>query len=89
LIKAKTDQLTFTVAGRVDATASGGGGGLTPEEHDQVMMIEGTSDKILEIYELYGLDPTKPLIVTPTVRQVGSIIQRITTKPKETKVQRQ
>jgi hypothetical protein len=80
LIMAKTDQLTFTVAGRV---------GLTPEEHDNVMMIEGASDNILEIYELYGLDPTKPLIVTPTFRQAGTILQRITTKTKETRVQRQ
>jgi hypothetical protein len=53
------------------------------------MMIEGASDNILEIYELYGLDPTKPLIVTPTFRQAGTILQRITTKTKETRVQRQ
>ena len=59
----------------------GGGGGLTPEEHRD----------LLEIYAMYGLDPTKPLIVTPTMRQAGpTIVQSITTsKAKEVKVQRE
>jgi len=52
--------------------------GLTP---NQLTMLQ-------EIYALYGLDPTKPLLVTDTQRQAGTINQTITTTPTQTTVQR-
>lgn len=44
---------------------------------------------LLEIYALYGLDPTKPLIVSETQRSAGAgITQTIVTTPTETTVTR-
>jgi len=46
-IKDKTDQLTFTIPGKVDATAE-----LTAEEHDQIMLIDDIkveTDKITDM----------------------------------------
>lgn len=52
--------------------------GLTPTQ--QTML--------LEIYRLYGLDPTAPLVVSDTSRVAGSINQSITSTPTQTTVQR-
>lgn len=38
---------------------------------------QSQSDMILEIYRLYGLDPTRPLIVTNVARTAGAEIQQI------------
>lgn len=47
------------------------------------------STMLLEIYELYGLDPTKPLIVTNTSRDVGvDISQTIVSDANQTTVTR-
>lgn len=43
---------------------------------------------ILEMYELLGLNPTKPLIVTETTRHAGTINQTIATTPTQTTVTR-
>lgn len=48
-------------------TGGGGGGGLTV---DQETMLR-------ELFEMHGLDPAKPLSVSPTARSVGSITQAI------------
>ena len=53
-------------------------GGLT---NNQATML-------LEMYELLGLDPTKPLVVTESSRSAGSISQTITTSETETIVMR-
>jgi hypothetical protein len=52
--------------------------GLTPS---QLTMLR-------EIYDLMGLDPTKPLVVTPTSRTAGTIEQTISGDNTETTVQR-
>jgi hypothetical protein len=44
--------------------------------------------ELLEIYSLFGLDPTKPLIVTPSSRSAGTITQNIATSVSETIVTR-
>lgn len=54
------------------------GGGLTSNQ----------ATMLLEMYELLGLDPTKPLIVTDTYRAAGGITQTIGTTPTETIVSR-
>jgi hypothetical protein len=41
---------------------------------------------LLEMYELLGLDPTKPLVVTQTQRIAGTISQQITTTSSQTTV---
>lgn len=44
---------------------------------------------LLEIYALYGLDPSKPLIVTDASRSAGAeISQQITSNPSTTTIQR-
>ena len=53
--------------------------GLTPAQ----------STMLLELYNIMGLDPTKPLVVTNTSRTVPGIIQTIDTTPNSTTVQRQ
>ncbi len=52
-------------------------------------LTAGQATMLLEMYELLGLDPTKPLVVTDTARMAGSITQQITTTPTETVVIRQ
>lgn len=66
---------------------------LTPElEH--ILTIENTgltstqATMLLEMYNLLGLDPTKPLIVTNTSRTAGNISQSISTSSTETVVTR-
>jgi len=49
---------------------------------------ENQATMILEMYELLGLDPTKPLIVTDTFRSAGDITQTISTSATETIVSR-
>lgn len=53
-------------------------GGLTPNQ----------ATMLLEMYELLGLDPTKPLVVTETSRTVGSINQTILTDTSQTIITR-
>jgi hypothetical protein len=43
---------------------------------------------LLEIYRIYGLDPTAPLIVTDTARSAGAINQTINNTPNSTTIQR-
>lgn len=59
------DSLTFSPSNYRFMVSSQGG--LTD---NQAIMLS-------EIYSLYGLDPTKPLIVTENTREVGSIYQAI------------
>ena len=66
---------------------------LTPElEH--ILTIENTgltptqATMLLEMYNLLGLDPTMPLIVTNTSRTAGNISQTISTSSTETVVSR-
>ena len=68
---------------------------LTPEL-TRVMQIPTTGSSLtpkqetmlLEMYELLGLDPTKPLMVTTTSRSAGSINQSIVADPTYTIVTR-
>lgn len=66
---------------------------LTPEL-TKIMAMESnglTSNQatmLLEMYELLGLDPTKPLIVTQSSRSAGSIQQNILTNSTQTIVNR-
>ena len=53
--------------------------GLTPTQ----------ATMLLELYNIMGLDPTKPLLVTNTARTAGTIIQTIDTNVSSTTVQRQ
>ncbi|URC15231.1 hypothetical protein GD1_107 [Paraglaciecola Antarctic GD virus 1] len=46
------------------------------------------SDMILEIYRLYGLDPTRPLIVTNTTRTAGDLTQNIAIATNKTTITR-
>lgn len=43
---------------------------------------------LLEIYRMYGLDPTKPLIVTDTNRVTGDIVQSISSSQSSTTITR-
>lgn len=66
---------------------------LTPELA-HLLTLENTgltptqATMILEMYELLGLDPTKPLLVTATSRTAGSIDQTIYTDATQTLVTR-
>lgn len=66
---------------------------LTPELMHLAALENGLTDPqatmLLEIYRLYGLDPTKPLIVNTISRTAGvEITQQITTSPTQTVVTR-
>ena len=54
--------------------------------------VQGLTDvqstMLLEIYRLYGLDPTMPLVVTDTARTAGNITQNIINVPSGTTLQR-
>lgn len=52
--------------------------GLTPAQ----------ATMLLEIYKLYGLDPTSPLVVTDTSRNAGTVHQNITSTTNQTTVTR-
>ena len=65
---------------------------LTPEL-TQIMLIENgltpsQAAMVTSMYELVGLDPLKPLIVTQTQRLAGSITQNISTNSTQTVIQR-
>lgn len=67
---------------------------LTPEL-DKIMMLESNpgltptqATMLLEMYELLGLDPTKPLVVTASTRSAGDIAQIIQTDSNSTVVTR-
>lgn len=68
---------------------------LTPELSHLMTLENQTSSlsptqatMILEMYELLGLDPSKPLVVTGNSRTAGTISQTIATDPYSTVVQR-
>jgi hypothetical protein len=48
-------------------SGGGGGGGLTSTQADQLQRI----------FELHGLDPAKPLVVSPTARTAGDLAQTV------------
>lgn len=67
---------------------------LTPEL-THLMMIQNNpglttaqAGMLIEMYDLLGLDPTKPLIVTDSSRTAGTISQTITSTPSGTVVTR-
>lgn len=66
---------------------------LTPELA-HILTLQNTAltptqaTMMLEMYELLGLDPTKPLIVTNNSRSAGDISQTIATTPTQTTVTR-
>ncbi len=62
----------------ISSLQSNANGGLTAVQ----------SQMLLEMYELLGLDPTKPLVVTSTSRTAGSIHQTINSSSTETLVMR-
>ena len=62
----------------IENIISSSGGGLTPTQ----------ATMLLEMYELLGLDPTKPLVVTETARDAGNISQTIDTNNTRTIVTR-
>ena len=90
-IKTKVDTLNNgpTAAVIADAVRTE----LTPELA-HLMTLENTglsptqATMLLEMYDLLGLDPTKPLIVTQNARVAGDINQMITTTTNETIVSR-
>jgi len=51
---------------KLDALLSVSGSGLTPTQ----------AAMLLKVYEIMGLDPTQPLVVTPKARTVGSSISQ-------------
>ncbi len=59
---------------------------LTLENNPGLTNTQATM--LLEMYQLLGLDPTKPLIVTQTSRVAGTIAQSIETDSNQTKVTR-
>lgn len=65
---------------------------LTPELDKINSQINGLTPSqatmLQEIYTLYGLDPTKPLVVTNTQRSSGTIHQTITSTQNQTTVTR-
>jgi len=67
-----------TTVSEIDTTLSGLQTGLT----------ETQATMLLEMYELLGLDPTKPLVVTESARTAGTISQTIATTPTSTTVSR-
>lgn len=68
--------VTNKVSSLVNTISSGSG--LSSNQHTM----------LLEMYELLGLDPTKPLVVTNTSRTAGTIDQTIATSPTQTVVTR-
>lgn len=71
--KAKQDEILSEITG-----LSGQTGGLTVSQ----------ANMLLEMYELLGLDPSKPLIVTASNRSAGTISQTILTDANSTIVTR-
>lgn len=67
---------------------------LSPELSHLMMLQNGQgldstqATMLLEIYRLYGLDPTRPLIVTANSRTAGDISQNIQTDTVQTTVTR-
>lgn len=66
---------------------------LTVELAHIISLQNGLTDEqgilLLELYNLMGLDPTKPLVVTQTARTAGTISQSIVTTSEQTTVTRQ
>lgn len=52
-------------------------------------LTSGQGTMLLELYDLMGLDPTKPLVVTKTERTAGTIIQTIESTDDQTIVTRE
>lgn len=65
---------------------------LAPELSKIMSQVDGLTPSqqtmLLEIYKLYGLDPSSPLIVTDTSRQAGTINQNINSTTTQTTVTR-
>jgi len=60
---------------------------LTLENNSGLTPTQATM--LLELYNIMGLDPTKPLVVTNTARTAGDVVQTIDTNTTTTIVQRQ
>ena len=58
------------IPGSVGEAISSGGSGGGMDAEDKL--------RLLEIFRILGLDPTKPLISSPTSMQAGDIVQDIT-----------
>lgn len=92
-IKAKTD--TITAAPSATDIADAVRTELTPELNHLLTLQNGEglnstqATMLLEIYRLYGLDPTRPLVVTKTNRSAGAgINQNISTNDNQTTISR-
>lgn len=70
--------------------STSGGGGSAPSASDVASAVWSASratnassgslgETLVQLFELMGLDPSKPLVVTPTSRTAGDIAQTIAT----------
>lgn len=84
-------------AGSMGELLNGAGGGSSPSTVAEAVWAALRSanadagsmgEAMVELFELMGLDPTKPLVVTPTSRTVGAIDQTIATAGSTTTVMR-
>ena len=96
-VKTQTDSLEAGVASLSSAVASIPDAVRTElsPELAKIMTLESNpgltpsqATMLLEMYELLGLDPTKPLVVTTSARTAGSISQMIITSDSQTIVSR-
>ncbi len=83
--------------GTMGEVLNAAGGGSTPSQVAEAVWAALRSTNVdagsmgeamVELFELMGLDPTKPLVVTPTSRTVGAIDQTIATAGSTTTVTR-
>lgn len=90
---------SFNTAGTMGETLNSAGGGSSPSQVAAAVWAAlrasnqdagSMGEALLELFDLMGLDPTKPLVVTPTTRDAGaSISQTIATAGTTTTVTRE
>jgi hypothetical protein len=88
---------SFNNVGTMGEVLNAAGGGSTPSQVAEAVWAAlraanadagSMGEALVELFDLMGLDPSKPLVVTPTSRTVGTIDQTIATAGSTTTVTR-